>query len=253
MEGFLGYVNGEIAKIVCRMLGKRNVKIWAQRPHAVPMLTPETVIDKIAYLYLNAPKANLSARAENWFGVSTWGQFMGGEEEHCEWIRPSQVNYLPRKRFTRQQLRALMQELKELNNPTFKLSVSPFAWAKCFEESKDLTPEQLRGEILSVISKEEFQIIAQRRAEKKTVADRETLKLQNPHKYYRPKKFGKRSLCISRCEETRAQFIAKYQAFCEACRFAWENWKEGKFHIKYPPGAFIPPRPPLASIIPGIG
>ena len=253
MEGFLGYVNGEIAKIICRMLGKRNVKIWAQRPHVVPMLTPETVIDKIAYLYLNAPKANLCGRSGNWFGVSTWSQFMGAEEEVCEWIRPSQVNYLPSKRFTRQQLRALMDELAELNNPTFKLRVSPSSWTKCFEETRDMTPEQEKAAILSIINKEESQIFADRAANKKHVADRETLKFQNPHKYYRPKKFSKRSLCISRCEEARALFIAKYQAFYEACRYAWDCWKEGKFHIKYPPGAFIPTRPPLASIVPGIG
>lgn len=253
MSGFLGYIDGETAKIVCRMLGKRNVKIWAHRPHAAPMLTPETVIDKLAYLYLNAAKANLCSRAGDWFGVSTWAQFMGAEEEVCKWIRPSKVKYLPKGAFTKKQLTSLMQGLEELKSSSWKLKVSPCYWAKCFPETRNLTPEQQRNEVLSIIAKEEHQYSLDRAKNETQVANRQTLELQNPHKYYKPKKFGVRAICISRCEEARKLFIAQYLSFLEACREAWDSWKNGKLHIKYPPGAFIPPQLPLANVVPGMG
>ena len=70
------------------------------------------------------------------------------------------------------------------------------------------------------------------------------------HSPFRPKKWGIRALCISSCELARENFTLAYRSFVERCREVWRRWKLGELHLKLPPGAFIPPRAPLASLLP---
>jgi len=247
LRSFMNYVDGEIAKIVCKLLGRWNVKIWAQRYHYAPIETWDACLRQMSYLFLNPVVANLVAKASAYPGVSTYAWLTPGYRQEYIWVKPSLVTQLANGRFLRSTSKRLAAALKEMNLPSYGLPIHPFAWKECFSESSQLSDEQLKGELLTLLTEGEFEAERLRRKEGKTVCDLTHLVEQNPHRRYKSKKFGKRGLCISTCPEARAEYIRIYRDFCEKCIIAWHQAKVGYRDAAFPLGAFIPPQLPRGN------
>ena len=249
-KDFMNYVDGELAKAVVRWLGKRNYKVWAQRYNAARLLTPEAVLQQMSYAYTNPVKANLVARAKDWKGVSTYSTLFDSSDQKFKWVRPSKLSLLPNGAFSRKLCAYLVKKIEELPAPMFTLRVSPFAWKYCFPETSELSDEVLRERLLLLISAEEQQCALERKRDRRTVADPKLLAEQNPHKHYKPKKYGRRVFCISTCAELRREFIAVYRDFCERAQAAWRSLLRGDEQPNFPPGSYLPPSYPVASLLP---
>ena len=241
ISGFMNLINGEAAKAVCAFLGIRNVKIWAQRYNPIRLLTPEDVIEKICYLYLNPVTGDLVDKSSKWPGISSYG-IKKVKKIKCEYIKPSKIQRLPRVMLSKKIVKELIKKNKKGNE--HYLSIDPNAWIDCYEDPD--TEESYNSRITNKISLEEKNLELNR---KYPVMGAEKVKTQNAYKYYNPKNNGKRVFCISSCLERRKQFIELYKGFCELCKLAWQKWKDGFFNYRYPPGAFIPPIWPLANTI----
>lgn len=239
LSAFMNILNGEIAKAVVRFLGRRNIKVWAQRYNPMRLLTPEDVVEKIVYTYLNPVTANLVDKACRWPGVSSFGI---GEEKiiDCEYIRPSKLQRLENERLTKCKDKELLSNTKP--GKKHKLSINPNAWVECFEDPESV--EFYISQISSKIKSEEKRLEEKR---KYPVMGALEAKTQNPYDSYIPKNKGRRMFCKSSCNELRKQFIQIYKDFCERCVLVWRNWKEGNLSHKYPPGAYVPPFLPLAN------
>lgn len=250
-KDFMNYVDGEIAKVVVRFLDKRNVKVWAQRYHAAKLLTWEDVIKKIIYIYINPVQALFVKKASEWTGVSTYQAMFEEDETMYKWIKPSLLPKLPDAPFSQKLLTRLVDFISKLEAPSYLFRTTPFCWKECFEQTKNMTDAELRKKILEKISEEERECEKERKASKKSIVGIESLSTQNPHKYYKPKKFGRRVFCISSCEELRKQYIELYQEFCQKAKDAWQGYMKGfPFTAAlFPPGAYLPSGYSNASLL----
>lgn len=250
MSNFLHDLDDELARIVKKLLGKRNVKVWAQRPHVAILGDKEAVIEKFGYCFLNPVEANFCARASEWIGVHSHRFLRQAAAETYKWVRTKKLKRLPNRAFTKKDVRRLYDHWQSLPGETFELKVNPFAWKGCFSESAILTDEQIAEEILLHLKNGEQLCQNRRKQERQKLADPEQLSCQNPHKYYKPTSYGRRVYCICTDPEARKQIIEAYKDFCEKCAQAWAAWKKGDFSVSYPPGAFLPPRRPPCSSLP---
>jgi hypothetical protein len=218
-------------------------------PHVAVLGDFNAVIEHFGYCFLNPVSANFCSRAADWIGLHSFQSLFSPAAETHKWVRTCKLNRLPNKAFTKTDIKRLHN--RWLNTParTFELNIDPFAWKSQFEESRKLTNEELRDTILTRVEAGEKQYQKERMQTKHKLADLDDLAYQNPYKSYKPKKNGKRVYCICTDLELRRQMIDLYKAFCATCAAVWAAWKKGDFSAKFPPGAFIPPRTPLCSVV----
>ena len=252
LSTFLHDLDDELARVIKKLLGKRNLKVWAQRPHVALLGDMPTVIKYFAYCFLNPVDAGFCDRAADWIGAHSYHTLFDEKLRHREhkWVRTRELKKLPNKEFTDKEIRRLQSEWENIEGPIYELEIEPFAWKERFGSSRNLTDAQILETIVLSIQTGEKDCAQQRKKERRRLADPELLRRQNPYKRYRPKKYGRRVYCICTDPELRKQIIEAYKNFCEECKAAWAAWKKGDFSVKYPPGAFLPPRLPLASALP---
>ena len=251
LSTFLHDLDDELARVVKKLLGKRNLKVWAQRPYVAILGDMQTVIKYFGYCFLNPVEACFCGCAADWIGVNSYQTMFDKKlrKRKHKWTGTKELKVLPNKEFTEKDVKSLSGEWEEIPGTVFELRIDPFIWKERFKSSRNLTDDQIRREILLWIETGEKECEQKRKKEKQKLSDPKLLKLQNPYKRYRPKKYGRRVYCMCADPELRDQIIEAYKDFCEKCKAAWMAWKKGDFSIGYPPGAFLPPRRPLASAL----
>ncbi len=237
---FMNFVNGEIAKLVVRWLGKRNVRVWAQRYHAAALLTSEDVFEKMVYLFLNPVRARLVARAEDWKGASTFFALRSSERRWFKRIRPSQAIRFKDGPTSPVLLQRLIFELNATDAPEYELRVSPFAWMDCFSSTKRASCKILLARLIERLNTEAEEV---GRLKGCPVVGAKVLATANPHQRYLPRKRGRRMPCLSENGELRRRFVILYRTFCRRARKAWKDARLLNAPLRLPPGAFFPPRP----------
>jgi REP element-mobilizing transposase RayT len=252
MQRFMKYVDAEIAKAINRLRGVSNQNVWASRYNAVALLTPETVIEKIVYIYLNPVKAHLVERISQYPGASTWKELTQKQQRSFKFIGSATLTRLPQGKMSMKFIRLLVKGINELHRVKLPLRISPVAWLDCFAESTQWRVDEVYERILRDISTEEDRYIHQRAKHGIEVLGEKALMRQNFYQRYRSKRYGKRAICASNCNFARKQYIRYYRQFCETCRAVWEKWLKGQAIESYPPGAFRPPRAPAASLFDSI-
>ena len=61
---FMNDIDGEIAKLIVRWRGTRNVNVWAQRYPTAPILSFNSAVKEMVYLFVNSVAANFVDKAE---------------------------------------------------------------------------------------------------------------------------------------------------------------------------------------------
>ena len=74
-----------------------------------------------------------------------------------------------------------------------------------------------------------------------------TQKILQPHT---PKKKSRKVFVMSSVNKLRMELIADYKEFCTKCRECLRRWRSGEYDVRWPPGAFKPPLPPLVNLLP---
>jgi len=248
MKCFMNYVDAEIAKCINRLTGISNQNVWAGKYEARALLTADAVIEKFVYLFCNPAKANLVDSIEDYPGLNTWKQFLGAKPDTFKWIKSSELKQLPRQGFTTGLVAEQLRALDEIERDANELSVNPFAWMSFMMDAKGITPEQVQMRVREEVCAREALYLKERRLKKKGIVTAQALSSQSIYKFYRPGSWTKSRACISTCVELAKTYLKEYRDFCAACRRAWLEWKRGNIAVKYPPGAFLPSRPPLSCI-----
>ena len=75
---FMNYIKTESAHIVNAKLGRRQRSVWCKGYDALPILTLENTIDRIAYLYANPSRADLVNNIDEYPNLSSWSMFTEG-------------------------------------------------------------------------------------------------------------------------------------------------------------------------------
>lgn len=246
---FLLMLDAELAKIIAKVLGKRNHRIWAQRAHVAKILTYEAAIREMAYLYLNPVAAHLVESVEDWRGVSTWEQVFQLSPIETFAISRAHVSRLPNRPFRKADVNFQLRKLMKQPLRPLTLNVHPFGFKSCFLASQNLSDEAIREQLVQAVRDGEGHWRKERKVQKRKVVGTRNLAEQNPYKPFKPAKFSRRVFCISTDNELRLQFIEAYRTFCRLCEEAYANLLRGLPAV-FPPGAFIPGQSPFAHILP---
>jgi hypothetical protein len=241
---FLGYMQAEIAKALKQLHPRYyETKVWRTRFKEQHLCIPEAVFKAIAYLYNNPTRANLVENIDEYPGLSSWKMMMsGGYAIEAGWVPSRLLSGFHKKIRTRTPVQ-LARHLKQLATSTHSLRIHPFAWKRCFEETRSHTDEELLCEIVRRVRCRE-----QSSAELRTgpVIGARRLKRRSIFRDYRPKKkkFDRTPYLICPDKELRKVFIQGYRNFCDMCRSAWNALMRGVKGVEFPRGAYLPGAPP---------
>ncbi len=174
LSSFLHDLDDELAKAVVRLLGQRNVKVWSQRPHVALLGNADAVMEQLTYAYLNPVAANFVDKASQWFGVSTYRFLFNQTPEKYKWIPTSKLRQLPNKPFNKKLLKKLCRQIEQLNTPLYDIHIDPFFCKHCFEETSQLSDDEIRSEILKRVKAGEDAYRKERKLEKSLVPGQKT-------------------------------------------------------------------------------
>lgn len=246
---FLNMLDGELAKLIQRLLGRRNNLVWAQRAHAAQILDYEAALKELAYSFINPSSAHLVDSIDEWCGVSSWHQLFNPAPIKTLAVYPTNVDTLPNRPFRNSDIRRYLENLDSQELQPLTLTIKPFGFKTCFSACANLSDDQIRNRIVELVRVGEESNRRERVTLKRGVVGAKALAEQNPYKAFKPKKRGRRVYCISTDKELRMQFIEAYQIFCDLCVQAWQKIKRG-IPAEFPPGAFIPSLAPRANVLP---
>ena len=250
LKSFMEYLDGEIAKFINRLRGRCNQNVWASRYDAQPMLTPESVFEKMKYVYLNPSSANLVETIGEYPGVSSWTNLTKGVVKSYRYYGSAKLSKLPYGPLPSKFLKSVLRKksLSKKYTEKYPINVNPFGWTKCFLEYRSRDIEFLKQQLMLEIKEEENKL-RKKRAHKGVIGV-QNLVSQCFHKHFKSKKYQKRSPCISTCLLARQRYLEEYWDFRSKCREAYLMFKNSFTHVLWPPGAFPPSRPPMSSSVP---
>ncbi len=248
VSAFIGYVKCEIAHAVNRLLNRRRKTVWAEGYDSPVVLTYESVIRYIEYIFTNPLRANLVNYLHEYPGVSSWKMFTSGNfERKCYHVARDEILPLPEAAISITKQKQLEKYYTEIASPVM-FELEPFAWLDCFPGASETDVETIKSRIVSQVNERALEYITLRKSEKKSVLGPTALRYQSMLKEYTPKKFSTKMICISCCKDLRRSFISHYRALCDRARKVFEAWKIGDLTEGIPPGLLAPRVPVLVSV-----
>ena len=243
---FMGYVKGEIAHAVNRLLGRRQRTIWQAGYDSPHLLTADDVVSKIRYIYGNPVSARLVHTIEEYPGVSSWEMFAKGEHSRKHQSLPRDLIpalVLPALSITEQ--KRMLEQFQELELNEFEFVLEPDAWRKELGAELEYPNEALIEDI------EDYQreLKSERLDKNQPVLGATSLRRESMLKEYQPKKYSRKMICISSDKELRRRFIAHFKALAALAAEAYQSWKFGCYKLKIPPGMFCPRMPETVSAL----
>ncbi len=241
LASFMGFFNSKLAREVVRLTGWKD-KVWSRRYQAIVVSNEEGAqAARLFYVLSNGVKENLVARVSEWPGVHAAPALLAGTALEGVWINRT-AEYLAKQRGET----AGPQSFEEPE--TLILERLP-----CWE---DLSSEQYRHRIESMIQEIEDTASAQRQQSGKQPLGPEAIRRQDPRtEPSRTKKSPVPRFHAFR-KAARQELHRLYFEFVAAFREAADRLKSGDRHARFPIGSFPPHLPfvralPAAFLAPG--
>ena len=248
---FIGYVKQETAQAINHLLGRRRRTVWAEDYDSPTVLDSDKALEKIAYLLLNPVKDNQASSLDEYPGVSSWKLFKGQDfTRKCRFFHRDDVPRLKNPHCPWLENKRVLEALDKDENSPVDFCLSPYVWKTCFEDTENLTDEQVRELILERIEAEARKLIEENKSKKLPTPKPEELQRQSMLTPYVPKTFGKRMLCLSSIKELRVVFIAGYKRLRDKAEWVLSQWRLGNWLLPFPPGLFPPCLPRRANLLP---
>jgi REP element-mobilizing transposase RayT len=240
---FINIVDGEVAKALKRLYpGLFQSKVWQGRFKEQKLACAQSVIDKIAYTYLNPEKANLVSDISLYPGLSSWHMYRNGAHSiPTSYIPPSKLKPISSKACPRK----TVQRLKKLSSEQNTLTLNPDAWKIRFEHSSSKSSSELYSEITQEMQEQRAKFEPR---ELPPLGAKSLRRMGHAPAYVPEKKSDDRTpFIICKDKELRKILIARYKAFCEECKVAWQRWRLGLISLNdFPKGAYRPAMPLVA-------
>ena len=241
VDKFMRYFKTESGHAINRMLGRPKGSVWDEGYDAPVILDMETLIDRAVYIYANPQRAGLVPTIEEYPHFSSWQQFTTDSAQPilCHKLRRPDIKKLPRNP-SAAELARMEKELLALSSGTIEFHFEPAAAFEALGGGKEgeMTYAEYRGKILQGVRSVEQEVSDERLRFNKRFLGADMLRRQSPYKFHRPKKYGKRMICMAADKALRSKFISCFKACVDTCREVFQNWKETFQLAKYPPGFF---------------
>ncbi len=250
---FIGYFKRESAHAINRMIGRRQHTVWSEGFDNPVILDSETAIKRLKYVYLNPVEAGLTPKVNNWsLSSASWVDYT--KEKSTRMFKPiprNKIPLLPETPLTTHEIDKLHKELKDLPGEYFTLTIKPNAWKQCFKDTFHRGSEDLNSFLFNEIKREEERLNSEKEQEGTSYPSPEYLATQDIRRPYRPKKFGKRMLCLAADKMTRILYLKWLkETYKQLPRFLKERGVDFKKTLHYPPGFFSPGGFLSASLLP---
>lgn len=253
---FYQEVQKKITETFKRLLGKLRLNLWEGEPVLAQILDPDKMIQRIAYLYANPAKANLVESIADYPGLSSWvafntvGKKLEANVKQCvPWIQLPSIKRLPTRSLSRVQDAVKASMLKKTALLWHDLELKPNAWMNTFGFETDRDADQFFQRVKDSIYQMEQEAATLRIEKGQTVIGKKALREEAILKPHTPKKRERRIYVLTTLKELRIDFIRSMKEFCCECYRCYLLWKNGEQFVLWPPGAFRPMAPPLATAI----
>ncbi|RMD83636.1 MAG: hypothetical protein D6808_08325 [Candidatus Dadabacteria bacterium] len=249
VDTFIRYFKTESAHMINRLMGRRKGKVWEEGYDSPTILTFESLVEKVSYIYTNPQRANLVDTIEQYPNFSSWSVLVKGGKMVIEvpYIKRTDIEPLPKVAMSPRMIREYTKALRAKSTKTVSLVIEPDA---CFKAlgSEETTFSEYRQKVMRRVR--EIEDDCRRARGNKKVLGAKALKLQSIFKKHTPKKHGRRMICISSDVVIRKEYITRFKAMVKWCREVYAKWCKGNRSIPYPPGFFPPGMRPQASLLP---
>lgn len=246
VSDFMRYFKAELAHAVNRLFGWSGYTLWEEGFDSPVILSPEKLLERMYYIYLNPVAAGLVNKSSEYPGINSYSALLSGEStEICKKIARNNIPELPKKTLSLEAQKKLASQLKTGPGQEFTLIIEPWAWIKCFPHSRIEKVDLLLRNFLRELSNRENTII---KTIKGAVIGAKALQLQDPRRNYRSTRNGQRTICLSDSTDQRRSFISWFQEQAALARESWKKMKHGEF-AALPPGFFFPGGLILASLL----
>jgi hypothetical protein len=121
---------------------------------------------------------------------------------------------------------------------------------KCYGVESDEEVAGINKQIIELVRAKELKAREDRELLNQTVMGREKLCCQQILKPHTPKKRETKVFIITADKELRIKRVKEMDYLMSYCRDCWDRWKLGDYSVQWPLGAFIPPLPPNANLLP---
>lgn len=238
VSDFIGYFKRESSHAINRLLGRVNKTVWVKGFDSPILLDTATLLHRIAYLYCNPSKADLTDTIDRYPHINSWKAFLSGQTESriCARLPRDEVPRLPRGALNDKKLAQLERIVVDRSQGEYSLTIEPDAWMDCFEESRQANREQLRREVVCRVRELEARY---RKCRRGPVVGRQQLLRQNMRKSHLPKKRGNKMICLGASKEIRRTFNSFFKRLAEDARESLRLIRAGMKAL--PPPSFFAP------------
>jgi hypothetical protein len=251
---FYGELQKNLTEYLKRLLGLKNLSLWEGRASVILIGDLAAAVERFIYVYANPAKANLVNSIEEFPGYSTWNIFKNCKPtlgyRHCEkvpFIAQSKVPLAARKDLTSYQEQFVLGKLRSNSSSMQRINVLPNAWLKCFGVVDPEDIECINKQILAGVLAREREYIDRRNSEGSKPVGPNKLRIQPLMQPHTPKKHEKKIFVIARSKDIRIRIIQAVKNICATCERCYLAWRNADFALRWPPGVFLPPRPPIAN------
>lgn len=244
---FMRYFKTEVAHIMNRLLGTTGQSFWVDGYDSVMILSPEKLLERMEYIYLNPVSAGLVRSIEDYPGLNTF-PCLASEKVTIQGKKISRdsVEELPHGYLNKRKRAELARQFAEGPGVECELVIEPWAWLKSFSYSREWDIEEVRARFLSRLKERE------EKTRKEHVLGAQALEEQDIRKPYKSEREGQKMLCMSHCPEQRKTVIDFLKTQIGYAREAYQRRKRGEKSALPPPGFFLPGGALLANLLPAV-
>ena len=245
---FVGYFKRETAHAINRLLGRVGHTVWAEGYDSPIILDAEKTIERLVYFYTNPQSARLVRSIEDYPQLSTWSEFLSGESVTRS-IPTFPRNAVPalKGKSSEKQDKSVLAKILSKSQGCVDLCIEPFAWLSVFAETAHMAPSDIIEIVMKRVREKESQL---NREKGSSVVGRDALIRQDIRSTHRPKKRGKRMICLASDKLRRVEYLGWFFDEARAAKRAFENWVDQNVPLVMPPGFFAPGRKMFANIFP---
>ena len=241
---FMRHFKTELSHAINRLLGKTGESFWVDGYDSVIILSPEKLLERMEYIYLNPQRAGLVRTIQEYPGLHTYSALSSERTEiAAKKISRDALGELPQRVLTKAERQHLAHTLSEGKGAEYSLVVEPWAWLKCFSSS--WKREELYRNFQLRIAEKERSIAL----EKKTVLGAHALESQDIRTPYKSKRRGKKMLCLSDCPRQRSSVINFLKTQTTKARDDYQRRKAGDRNALPTPVFFLPGGALLANLV----
>jgi REP element-mobilizing transposase RayT len=249
VESFMERFKCESAHAINRLLGRRQITVWAEGYDSPTILTLDDLIEKLAYVYANPVRAHLTDSIGNYHGVSSWKMYTSGEHtKEVKRIRRTFLEPLPSGNLSHAHHQRLADDVEAQSTEVLHFTLSPHAWMHALPEAP--SPEILNQKLFTRLQEIEREMAHLRQTKRVSLPSPHEITKASIDTTYTPKSFGRRMWCICRDIPLRIAFISFIKKLKGSALAIRERWRRGENSAPFPPGLFPPCQPMLANLLP---